>query len=312
LPGRDADQPLPEPGAELPLPRRGDGLLPKPGAEPPLPRRGDGLLSEPGAEPPLPRRGDGLLPEPGAQPPLPRRGDSPLPPWGGGAIPGRENGSMPARDSGSLPTGDNGSVPGRDGEPERVFGAPIAGLANGLAAAPAGRAENLPGAEPDSAFSLGPWSNSAVPEPDTFPGEVNLPSALPAGEESRLPIFESVESDWFRRSRQQTGSDAVQEQDSAEIARGWESAADEGWRAAEAAESPVSGGVTSAGLPRRIPRANLVPGGVADADRAQPSGVARSAAATRERLASFQRGAQRGRAALSGEDAPGGEDEDAP
>ncbi len=291
-------------------------------------RDADQSLPEPGAEPPLPRRGDGLLPEPGAEPPLPRRGDSPLPPWGSGAIPARDNGSVPVRDNGLLPAGDNGSlpagdngsvpardngsVPGRDGEPERVFGAPIAGLANGLAAAAAGRAENLPGAEPDSAFSLGPWSNSVVPEPDTFPGEVNLPSAPPAGEESRLPIFESVESDWFRRGRQQAGSDAVQEQDTAEIARGWESAADEGWRAAEAAESPVSGGVTSAGLPRRIPRANLVPGGVADTDRAQPSGVARSAAATRERLASFQRGARRGRAALGGEDAPGGEDEDAP
>jgi hypothetical protein len=141
---------------------------------------------------------------------------------------------------------------------------------------------------------------------------VNVTSAQAAGEESRLPIYESVESDWFRRGRRDVGGGTVQDQGEAEIATGWDSPADEGWRAAEAAESPISGGVTPAGLPRRIPRANLVPGGVAEAERAQSSGVARSAAATRERMASFQRGSQRGRAALGGEDASDGEDPDAP
>jgi len=41
---------------------------------------------------------------------------------------------------------------------------------------------------------------------------------------------------------------------------GWVSAADEGWRAAEVVHAPTSGGVTSAGLPKRVPQANLVPG----------------------------------------------------
>jgi hypothetical protein len=131
-------------------------------------------------------------------------------------------------------------------------------------------------------------------------------------EESRLPIFESVESDWFRRGRHQAGATAQGQGQQEEIAAGWESPADEGWRAAEAAESPSSGGLTAAGLPRRVPRANLVPGGVTEADRAQPSGLARSAAATRQRMASFQRGSMQGRAALRGGEASGGEDEDAP
>jgi len=139
---------------------------------------------------------------------------------------------------------------------------------------------------------------------------VNVQSAQTAGEENRLPIFESVESDWFRRGRQ-IGVTA-QGPGVEEIASGWESPADEGWRAAEAAGAPISGGLTSGGLPRRIPRANLVPGGVAEAGPEQPSGLTRSAAATRERMASFQRGSQRGRAALGGEGASGGEDEDAP
>jgi hypothetical protein len=139
---------------------------------------------------------------------------------------------------------------------------------------------------------------------------VNVQSAQTPGEESRLPIFESVESDWFRRGRRQAGG--AQDQGTEEIARGWASPADDGWLAAESAESPVAGGVTSAGLPRRIPRANLVPGGVVEAGPAQPSGATRSAAATRERMASFQRGSRRGRAALGGEGASGTEDQDAP
>jgi hypothetical protein len=293
LPAGDS-RPLPEPGAEPPLPRRRDSLLPREDDPRGL---GDGM---PGPADALPGPAD-ALPGRGAGP-LPRRRDNPL---------------LPA--SGSLPARDNGSEPDRDSEPERVFGAPVAGLANGLGAAAAAAAgpavdpaAGPPGDEPDTPLGPGGWSGPDASGADTLAGDVNVTSAQAAGEESRLPIYESVESDWFRRGRRDVGGGTVQDQGEAEIATGWDSPADEGWRAAEAAESPVSGGVTPAGLPRRIPRANLVPGGVAEAERAQSSGVARSAAATRERMASFQRGSQRGRAALGGEDASDGEDPDAP
>ena len=93
-----------------------------------------------------------------------------------------------------------------------------------------------------------------------------------------------------------------------EAGNGWASAADEGWRAAEVVHAPSSGGVTSAGLPKRVPRANLVPGaaGAAESPALAP---ARSAAATRDRFSSFQRGSREGRAAAGETGSDGGEDE---
>jgi signal transduction histidine kinase len=128
--------------------------------------------------------------------------------------------------------------------------------------------------------------------------EAVVPPAATADEGSRLPLFESVESDWFRRSRH--GADrtaaaaAVAVVDNTTSSAGWTSAADEGWRAAEAVGQPASGGVTPSGLPKRIPRANLVPGTAGADGQAAP---ARSAAATRDRFADFQRGVREARAA---------------
>jgi signal transduction histidine kinase len=127
-------------------------------------------------------------------------------------------------------------------------------------------------------------------------GEVIVPPAEGLGEEHRLPIFEAVESDWFRRGRQAVGRPSRV----TEPSNGWDSPADEGWRAAEVVHTPSSGGVTSAGLPKRVPAANLVPGAVsAAAGSSSASAPARSAAATRERFASFQRGVRQGRAAAN-------------
>jgi signal transduction histidine kinase len=124
---------------------------------------------------------------------------------------------------------------------------------------------------------------------------VIVPPAVSAGQENRLPIFESVESDWFRRgghaldpSIPVPGSGST----------GWSSPADAGWRAAEVAQAPVSTGITAAGLPKRVPNANLVPGGVgASAAVPPPPPPTRSAMQTRQRLASFQQGIRKARAA---------------
>ena len=132
------------------------------------------------------------------------------------------------------------------------------------------------------------------------------PPADGVGEEHRLPIFEAVESDWFRRGRQAVGRPSAPAD--SEPGNGWASAADAGWRAAEVVSAPSSGGVTPAGLPKRVPQANLVPG-AATAAGAAPELPARSAAATRDRFASFQRGAREGRAAATGTESSDGEDE---
>ena len=145
--------------------------------------------------------------------------------------------------------------------------------------------------------------------------EVVVPPAGPAGQGNRLPIFESVESDWFRRGRHSadrpnSGAAAAAPDSSSSNTGGWAaSAADEGWRAAEAVSKPASGGVTLSGLPKRVPKANLVPGTVGANEEATPPPV-RSAAVTRQRFASFQRGVREARAAVNSEDDAGGEGDD--
>ena len=80
----------------------------------------------------------------------------------------------------------------------------------------------------------------------------------------------------------------------------WATPSDRGWEVAAAVSSPATGGTTSAGLPKRVPQANLVPG-AAGQEAAAPA-PPRSAAATRERFANFQRGSREGRAAAVGDD----------
>jgi signal transduction histidine kinase len=140
--------------------------------------------------------------------------------------------------------------------------------------------------------------------------EVVVPPAEPATE-YRLPIFEAVESDWFRRGRSSVGwappeSAAEEEQSSSN----WTSPSDEGWQAAAAvAAAPSSSGVTPAGLPKRVPKANLVPGTAGAAESSAPAPApARSASATRDRFSSFQRGTREGRAAATGDESTGEDD----
>src|SRR5262249_56046616 len=105
-------------------------------------------------------------------------------------------------------------------------------------------------------------------QPSQLQHGIVVPPTGGAGEEHRLPIFESVESDWFRRGKH--GASRAGQVNSVASA-GWTSPADEGWRAAEAAHVPTSGGVTLSGLPKRVPRANLVPGTVGAAPAAAPA-----------------------------------------
>jgi hypothetical protein len=109
--------------------------------------------------------------------------------------------------------------------------------------------------------------------------------------ERRLPIYDAVESDWFGNRRKLPSGSAGAE-------RGWTSPADPGWGAAQAVVTPVSNGTTTAGLPVRVPRANLVPGTAGGAQPDKPP-IPRSASALRDRLSGFQHGTSQGRAALS-------------
>jgi signal transduction histidine kinase len=133
--------------------------------------------------------------------------------------------------------------------------------------------------------------------------EVTIPPA--ATQDHRLPIFDSLESDWFRRSGKSMAANRISPNQPAAAAaasvpapQAWTSPADEGWRAAQVAAAPAAGETTSAGLPKRVPRANLVPGSVGGGeDAAASSAPARTADDVRARLSSFQRGVREGRAA---------------
>ena len=74
----------------------------------------------------------------------------------------------------------------------------------------------------------------------------------------------------------------------------WRTIADDGWRAAQAAMEPQDGGTTEMGLPKRVPMAQLVPGGVetpgAATERRTPESV-------RGLLSAYTSGVQRGRGA---------------
>ncbi|PWK42093.1 sensor histidine kinase [Actinoplanes xinjiangensis] len=72
----------------------------------------------------------------------------------------------------------------------------------------------------------------------------------------------------------------------------WRTAADEGWHRALAASDPRDAGTTRSGLPKRIPQAQLVPGGVEPIPRAQQR---RSPDEVRGLLSAYHRGVQRGR-----------------
>jgi signal transduction histidine kinase len=115
----------------------------------------------------------------------------------------------------------------------------------------------------------------------------------------RLPIYDSIESEWFRRGGTSFGGGAA--------AGSWTSPADEGFRrAAETVVAPVAGQATTAGLPKRVPSANLVPGSIAarpaGGQRGGPAsapalggGPSRTPEAVRARLTGFQMRGREGR-----------------
>jgi signal transduction histidine kinase len=147
---------------------------------------------------------------------------------------------------------------------------------------------------------------AGLPGPGPAARHVVLPPAESTGAENRLPIFESVESDWFRR-----GGNPVSRPDSQpEVAETvWSSPADAGWQAAEAVRAPVFADTTQAGLPKRVPKANLVPGGAGQVAQVPPV-PGRSASQTRQRLSSFQQGIRKARADGPGDETPIGDEAD--
>jgi signal transduction histidine kinase len=144
----------------------------------------------------------------------------------------------------------------------------------------------------------------AVPAPVTTepPAGPQPADGMRDGARAQLPIYDSVESEWFRRGGPALSGPAGEPPGSP-----WASPADEGFRrAAETARSPVAGQATSAGLPRRVPSANLVPGSIGArpagqrAPQAPPEdgGPSRSPDAVRARMTGVQKRGREGHPGL--------------
>ncbi|RAJ29168.1 signal transduction histidine kinase [Kitasatospora sp. SolWspMP-SS2h] len=76
----------------------------------------------------------------------------------------------------------------------------------------------------------------------------------------------------------------------------WESPNDDGWQRAEKLREPSSAGTTPSGLPRRVPRQNLVPGNARTTPQEGPQ-VSRDPNEVRGRLTNLRRGVEQGRQA---------------
>ncbi|MEU6810583.1 nitrate- and nitrite sensing domain-containing protein [Streptomyces sp. NPDC046831] len=135
-----------------------------------------------------------------------------------------------------------------------------------------------------------------------------LPPA-PGPGDGRTPLYDTLETNWFRGERKQGGSPAPAPQQpqassapQRPAATGWRSSPnDELVRQAERVKQPAAGGITTSGLPRRVPRANLVPGTAQQQQHQSGPQVSRAPDDVRGRLTNLRRGIAQGRQAGSGQ-----------
>ncbi|WP_411576255.1 nitrate- and nitrite sensing domain-containing protein [Streptomyces mutabilis] len=138
-----------------------------------------------------------------------------------------------------------------------------------------------------------------------------LPPASGPGD-GRTPLYDTLETNWFhgdREARDQHNApatapepQAVQPQNPAApqrpAASAWRSSPnDDLVRQAERVRQPAAGGVTTSGLPRRVPRANLVPGTAQQQSNQNGPQVSRAPDDVRGRLTNLRRGIAQGRQA---------------
>ncbi|MDG4767958.1 transposase [Solwaraspora sp. WMMD406] len=125
--------------------------------------------------------------------------------------------------------------------------------------------------QPDYARGAG-RGRRAAPEPFSAP-------PVPDEGDGDLLIFAAARSAWFVRQPEEADVDFT-------------TPADTGWRAAEQAAQPSIGAETEAGLPKRVPQANLVPGSPLRDER--PLRIVRDAASIAEHTNGYFRGWRRG------------------
>ncbi|WP_217179707.1 nitrate- and nitrite sensing domain-containing protein [Streptomyces sp. AC495_CC817] len=174
------------------------------------------------------------------------------------------------------------------------------------------------------------------PVPPQRPARPQEPEALPPATgpmDGRTPLYDTLETNWFHgqggqngqsgqsgQSGQQQGNGSAPQQHTApapqrpaaapqrpaapaaSASSSWRSTPnDDLVRQAERARQPSAGGVTTSGLPRRVPRANLVPGTAQQQQHQTGPQVSRSPDDVRGRLTNLRRGIAQGRQAGNGQ-----------
>ncbi len=160
--------------------------------------------------------------------------------------------------------------------------------------------ESVASAPVESRDSVGFDRSGPVPNSGHEMTEAGLPRRggqqhwQPTGHGNEQPAAEREEPPQQRLSAQQDtdGADGTDGTDD------WRSANDERWERAEQLRDPKAGGVTLSGLPRRVPKANLVEGTAEQTQQGGPQ-VSRAPEDVRGRLSNLRRGVLRGRSAGS-------------
>ncbi|MGP3972559.1 nitrate- and nitrite sensing domain-containing protein [Streptomyces sp. 8N114] len=165
-------------------------------------------------------------------------------------------------------------------------------------AAPQSPAQPHPGPT-EQAPVAAPESTGAGTGPSTAPGPGGGPGRQPAQAPAPRPGQPASAVPPLPQRQAAPGTAGSTGQGAAASDAGWgASPNDERWRRAEQLREPAAGGVTTSGLPRRVPRANLVAGTAQQQSSAQSGPqVSRAPDDVRGRLTNLRRGIQQGRQA---------------
>ncbi|MFC7980069.1 nitrate- and nitrite sensing domain-containing protein [Streptomyces cinereoruber] len=146
--------------------------------------------------------------------------------------------------------------------------------------------ESAPGAPEQAADRVGFDRPGPTPSP--------APDAGHAMTDAGLPRRGSVAPPTQRTPQPAGPAQPEQQQSEADGSDAWRSTNDERWQRAGKLKDPKAGGVTSSGLPRRVPKANLVEGTAEQTPQGGPQ-VSRAPEDVRGRLSNLRRGVQQGR-----------------
>ncbi|MFF2727204.1 nitrate- and nitrite sensing domain-containing protein [Streptomyces sp. NPDC058008] len=185
------------------------------------------------------------------------------------------------------PFAGQGSPPQQDGWPEQ------GAYQGGFEPPVRPEAESAPGAPAEERESVGFDRPGPTPNPGHDLTEAGLPRRG-AGQQHWQPTGRGNDhpAPPEQRQRQQP------EPSEGEGTDDWRSANDERWERAEKLRDPKAGGITPSGLPRRVPKANLVEGTAEQTQQGGPQ-VSRAPEDVRGRLSNLRRGVLRGRTAGS-------------